>query len=103
MTKTNSILQDAHDIVASRDKGYGDPVDTSEKIATAFTALTGRVIFPKDVALIQVLYKLIRSEHDYKRDNMIDAAGYVWIRERCLLKEKEEAKKADYRAIFRQE
>lgn len=87
MTDQSSILLDAHETVAGRDKGYGDPVDSAERIATAFTALTGRQIFPKDVALIQILFKLVRSEHRYKRDNMLDAAGYVWIREKCLLKE----------------
>lgn len=87
---TKSILEDAHEIVAGRDKGYGDPVDSAERISVAFTALTGRQLLPKDIALIQILFKMVRSEHCYKRDNMLDVAGYTWIRERCLIKENSE-------------
>ena len=82
-----SILIDAHEIVTGREKGYGDPVDSAERVAIAFTAITGRELFSRDIALVQILFKQVRSEHKYKRDNMLDAAGYTEIRERCLLKE----------------
>jgi len=80
----NSVLIEARNIVRGRDKGYGNPVDSAVRIANAFTELTGRQLYPRDIPLIQMLFKLTRSEHKYNRDNQIDLAGYVDIRERCL-------------------
>lgn len=82
-----SVLTEAHQIVSQRNDAYGEPTDTSERVATAFSSLTKRYIRPADVALIQMLFKIVRSEHGYKRDNNVDLAGYTDIRERCLLKE----------------
>jgi hypothetical protein len=87
--KDASVLFEAHRIVSQRNDAYGEPTDTAERVATAFSALTKRVIRPADVALIQILFKIVRSEHGYKRDNNVDLAGYTDIRERCLLKEQE--------------
>lgn len=84
-----SVLIEAHEIVSKRNDSYGEPTDTSERVAAAFSVLTKRKIKPADVALIQILFKIVRSEHGYKRDNSVDLAGYTDIRERCLLKEKE--------------
>lgn len=85
--KNESVLIEAYRIVGKRNDAYGEPTDTAERVATAFSALTKRVIRPADVALIQILFKIVRSEHGYKRDNNVDLAGYTDIRERCLLKE----------------
>lgn len=70
-----SILLKADEIVNGRDQGYGNPVETSIRVARAFTALTGRKIFPRDVPMIQILFKTLRSEQHYKRDNQVDTAG----------------------------
>ena len=86
----SSVLMEAHKIVSQRNDAYGEPTDTAERVATAFSALTKRVIKPADVALIQILFKIVRSEHGYKRDNNVDLAGYTDIRERCLLKEQKQ-------------
>ena len=83
-----SVLLEAHSIVSKRNDAYGEPTDTAERVAAAFSALTKRVIKPADVALIQILFKIVRSEHGYKRDNNVDLAGYTDIRERCLVKER---------------
>jgi F420-0:gamma-glutamyl ligase len=88
--KDESVLIEAHRIVSQRNDAYGEPTDTAERVATAFSALTKRVIRSADVALIQILFKIVRSEHGYKRDNNVDLAGYTDIRERCLLKEMED-------------
>jgi hypothetical protein len=85
--KEKSVLLEAHDIVSKRNDAYGEPTDTCERVSTAFSTLTKRQIKPADVALIQMLFKVVRSEHGYKRDNNVDLAGYTDIRERCLLKE----------------
>lgn len=79
-----SVLLQAHDIVRGRDKGYGNPVDTAVRVARSFKNITGRNLYPRDVSLIQTLYKIIRSEHSYRRDNQVDQAGYTDIRERTL-------------------
>ena len=82
-----SVLITAHRIVSQRNVAYGEPTDTAERVASAFTSLTKRYIKPSDVALIQILFKIVRSEHGYKRDNNVDLAGYTDIRERCFLKQ----------------
>jgi len=89
---STSVLLEANDIVSQRNVAYGEPTDTSERISAAFSALTNRNIKPADVALIQMLFKIVRSEHGYKRDNSVDLAGYTDIRERCLIKELKENK-----------
>ena len=83
-----SVLIEAYNIVRKRDNAYGEPTDTADRVAVAFSALTKRQIKAADVALIQILFKIVRSEHGYKRDNNVDLAGYTDIRERCLLKER---------------
>ena len=88
--KDESVLIEAYRIVSQRNNAYGEPTDTAERVATAFSSLTNRIIRPADVALIQILFKIVRSEHGYKRDNNVDLAGYADIRERCLLKEIED-------------
>lgn len=87
-SQEESVLLEAHRIVSKRNDAYGEPTDTAERVSIAFSALTKREIKPADVALIQILFKIVRSEHGYKRDNSVDLAGYTDIRERCLLKEK---------------
>lgn len=90
--KDESVLLSAHKIVNKRNEAYGEPTDTAERVSSAFTSLTKRYIKPSDVALIQILFKIVRSEHGYKRDNNVDLAGYTDIRERCFLKEMREDK-----------
>lgn len=83
-----SCLIEAHDIVRSRNKNYGDPVTTAGQVARAFNELKGReLLTAADIPLVQMLYKIIRSEHGYKRDNNVDLAGYTDIRERIFLDE----------------
>ena len=84
-----SVLLEAHRIVSQRNDAYGEPTDSAERVAIAFSELTKRKIKAADVALIQILFKIVRSEHGYKRDNNVDLAGYTDIRERCFLKEME--------------
>ena len=79
-----SILLKADEIVNSRNVGYGHPVETAVRVARAFTALTGRKIYPRDVPMIQILFKTLRSEQHYKYDNQVDTAGYTQIRDRIL-------------------
>jgi hypothetical protein len=90
MSEEESVLLTAHRIVSQRNEAYGEPTDTAERVASAFTSLTKRYIKPSDVALIQILFKIVRSEHGYKRDNNVDLAGYTDIRERCFLKQMKE-------------
>lgn len=91
-----SILLKADEIVNGRDKGYGNPVETAIRVARAFTAITGRKIYPRDVPMIQILYKTLRSEQHYKRDNQVDTAGYTQIRDRILKWEMEHPNELAY-------
>lgn len=78
------VLDEAKKIINGERNGqYGDPEDSLEAIALSWTSylqgyanvtLTG-----KDAALMMVLLKICREQHSEKRDNLVDAAGYLGI------------------------
>lgn len=75
---TESILQEAQRLVhGDRGADYGHPLDDFTKTATLFNTLTGANLTPCDVALFMVCVKLSREANKHKRDNLVDAAGYL--------------------------
>jgi hypothetical protein len=82
-----SVLDEAKTIInGERQNVYGNPEDSFEVIAEMWNAyIKGK--FPnvelqlnaKDTALMMVLFKIARETHQGKRDNLIDAAGYIGI------------------------
>ena len=77
----SSILEYAKELLnGDRQKQYGDPVENYEKIATIYNTLNGIVsLDAEDIALIMVIVKLVREQHQHKADNLIDAAAYLEI------------------------
>jgi hypothetical protein len=69
-------------VTADRQAQYGAPVDNFKRIADAFNALSGGkyAFTPADVAMFMVVVKLARQCHKPKRDNLVDACGYI----KCL-------------------
>lgn len=73
-----SILTEAQRLVhGDRGADYGHPLDDFTKTATAFNALRGTNLTAEDVALFMVCVKLSRQANRHKRDNIVDAAGYL--------------------------
>lgn len=84
-----NILKEA-DRLTSQDRNaqYGKPSDDFSRTVTAINAVLGgrireRVIagdFPlraEDWPVMMVIAKLSRNAHKHKRDNIVDAAGYL--------------------------
>jgi len=76
-----TILEEAQKMVnGSRADKYGQPEDCFGLIAEFWSAYLGcSNLTPKDVSLMMVLLKLARESHQGKRDNLVDAAGYLGL------------------------
>jgi hypothetical protein len=73
-----SILEEAEAITnGERQAHYGHPLHDYTKTVGAFNALTGRDLSPEEGCLFMVCVKLSRQTHMHKRDNLVDAAGYI--------------------------
>lgn len=85
-----SILQEAERIVSGdRDKDYGSVKENFGKIAQMWSAITGASITERQVGWMMIALKAARDTHKEKRDNLVDAVGYVLCMEKM---EKEGAK-----------
>ena len=72
-----SILTEAESIVnGSRNSDYGG-TEGVERIAQVASTLTNKNITAKDIALIMISLKLVRESFNHKRDNLVDACGYM--------------------------
>lgn len=88
--KPESILQEAERIVnGDRDKDYGSVKENFGKIAQMWSAITGASITERQVGWMMIVLKAARDTHKEKRDNLVDAVGYVLCMEKM---EKEGAK-----------
>ena len=85
-----AALQQAIDIInGERQDVYGSPEDSFSLISDYWTtylrsrspeiANAGFCLFAEDVAMMMVLFKIAREANQHKRDNIIDAAGYLGI------------------------
>jgi hypothetical protein len=89
LNKQDTILSEAETFVyGDREKVYGHPARHFEAVAILWTAHlkakygSGIEVSAEDVAWMMVQLKSARAMHAYKRDNQVDAAGYVAIVER---------------------
>ena len=75
-----SILDEAKEVInGERQNHYGDPEDSFALIAEYWSIYLEKNVTPQDVAMMMVLFKLARESHQHKRDNLVDAAGYLGI------------------------
>ena len=74
-----TILTEALEIInGERQDQYGNPEDSFEVIADLWNSILGpSYVTPRDVCLLMALFKLGREVHQKKRDNLIDAVGYL--------------------------
>jgi len=56
---------------------YGHPLDDFSKTALIWQAILGVPVTPEQVALCLVGVKISREVHMPKRDNIVDAVGYL--------------------------
>lgn len=83
--KKESILEEAQRLVhGARESSYGRPIDNWTRTANIWSALLGVEVSAEQAALCMVGVKIAREAHSPKRDNRVDAAGYLSVLERII-------------------
>lgn len=79
-----------NDILAEREKSYGDPVLMHERIARIWSGILGHEINANEVALCMIGLKLARSQNDpTHEDSLVDVSGYNEIAQLIQARKKE--------------
>ena len=68
-------------ILGDRNAEYGDAEAEFEKVGQMWSAIIGAPVTAHDFCLCMVALKLIREKNKPKRDNRIDAIGYLALGE----------------------
>jgi hypothetical protein len=79
---SENVLQEA-DRLTDQDRydAYGPGPEDAERFAEIASAITGLEIEPEHYPLLMIAVKLSRQAHRYKRDNLVDIAGYCKLAE----------------------
>lgn len=78
-----TVLEESARIVdGDREETYGHPALNFERTAVLWSVILGHPVTVRQVALMMVGLKLAREVHQPKRDNLVDACGYL----RCIEK-----------------
>jgi anti-sigma factor ChrR (cupin superfamily) len=77
-----TILEEADYLTkADRQSSYGDASEDFVVIAGYWSLYLGdrlsELLTDKDVAMMMALLKIRREQHKHKRDNIVDACGYL--------------------------
>jgi len=74
----NNILKKADKLISSeREKEHGDASKNFEMVSDLWSTYLGVDIFPHEVPMMMVLYKVARTtENPYNVDNYVDTSGY---------------------------
>lgn len=73
-----AVLSEAGQVInGERQDAYGNPEDSFTDIADLWGWYLGRPLLPSDVAIMMALLKFAREKHQHKRDNVVDACGYL--------------------------
>jgi hypothetical protein len=75
---SGTILEEAEALVnGERQKQYGPPNESFTRIAKLWSSVLDCQVTPEQVAICMVLLKVSRQVNNPKRDNLVDAAGYL--------------------------
>jgi hypothetical protein len=78
-----TIFTEAEELVnGPRAEAYGDYEENLTNIADMWGALLGVTVSARQVALCMAALKLAREGHAPKRDNLVDACGYLRLAEK---------------------
>ena len=81
LTEREALLLAAADAVRERGESYGKPSEHFTRTIGAVNAVFDHKLrepfTPADWGIVMILDKCAREQHQPKRDNMVDAAGYA--------------------------
>jgi hypothetical protein len=81
----NIALEAVSLVFGDRQDSYGHPFDDFTRTGRMWAAILGLdEVTPEQVALCMVALKLSREAHRHKRDNLVDAVGYVLTLDRVI-------------------
>jgi len=73
-----SLLDEAYNLVTGdRQESYDHPARNFDRIARLWSVALDKDITAEDVATCMILVKIARQLHAPKRDNLVDAVGYL--------------------------
>lgn len=76
------VLAEAAKVInGERQDAYGNPEDSFAGIAVLWGWYLGRPLSPADIAMMMALLKFARERNQRKRDNVVDACGYLALYE----------------------
>lgn len=64
-------------VSADRQAQYGHPLDNFQRTADLWSVILNTPVTPEQVALCMVQVKVARELQNPKRDNIVDAIGYL--------------------------
>ena len=74
----DDVLDEARRLTSGdRNAQYGPPDQDFQRTAQMWGAYLGTDVKPSDVAWMMTMLKASRNRHQQKRDNYVDAIGYV--------------------------
>jgi len=74
----DSVLMEAYNLTrGDRGSDYGHPLDDFAKTAMMWSAITGATVTEEMVAMMMTCLKISRELNRHKRDNLVDACGYM--------------------------
>ena len=74
----STLVEEAVQLVsADRQAQYGHPLDNFQRIADLWSVILNIEVTPEQVALCMVQVKVSRELQNPKRDNIVDAIGYL--------------------------
>ena len=73
-----SVLLEAHNLIyGEREADYGSVTDNFARIAAGWQVILGTTVTPEQVGPAMAWLKIARQVGKPKRDNLVDAAGYI--------------------------
>lgn len=97
VAKYESISEEARRIITSSKRSdYGPAEESFDRIAEVWTGLLrtklSQQITGKDVAILMTGFKLCREMNAHKRDNLVDAVGYLELADLIMNSQKNSPK-----------
>lgn len=81
--KPPTVLQEADALIhGDRQAAYGHPRTNLERVGRLWSEVLGSTVTAEQVCLCMALLKVSRHVNKAKRDNLVDAAGYIALIER---------------------